>query len=39
MAAKVVKPGRQLFVKLKENHRTLLEQVLMALKGFDPPPI
>lgn len=39
MAAKVVKTGRQLFVKLKENHRTLLEQVLIALKEFEPPPI
>jgi len=39
MAAKVVKTGRQLFVKLKENHRTLLEQVLLALKEFEPPPI
>jgi hypothetical protein len=39
MAAKVVKTGRQLFVKLKENHRTLLEQVLLALKEFESPPI
>ena len=39
MAAKVVKTGRQLFVKLKEKHRTLLEQVLIALKEFEPPPI
>ncbi|WP_018402900.1 IS1380 family transposase [Marinobacter gelidimuriae] len=39
MAAKVVKTGRQLFVKLKENNRTLLEQVLLALKEFEPPPI
>ena len=39
MAAKVVKTGRQLFVKLKEKHRTLLEQVLTALKEFKPPPI
>jgi len=39
MAAKVVKTGRQLFVKLREKHRILLEQVLIALKEFDPPPI
>ena len=39
MAAKVVKMGRQLLVKLRENHRTLLEQVLIALKEFEPPPI
>jgi hypothetical protein len=39
MAAKVVKTGRQLFVKLKEKHRTLLEQVLIALREFEPPPV
>jgi hydrogenase expression/formation protein HypD len=39
IGAKVVKTGRQLFVKLKENHRALLEQVLIALKEFEPPPI
>ena len=39
IAAKVVKTGRQLFVKLKEKHRRLLEQVLLALKEFEPPPI
>jgi hypothetical protein len=39
MAAKVVKTGRQLFVKLKATHHTLLEQVLIALRQFDPPPI
>ncbi len=39
MAAKVVKTGRRLFVKLKEPHRTLLESVILALKAFEPPPI
>ncbi|HID45116.1 MAG TPA: hypothetical protein EYP34_05120 [Chromatiaceae bacterium] len=39
MAAKVVKTGRQLFVKLKAKHRTLLEQVLIALKTFEPRPV
>ncbi len=39
IAEKVVKTGRQLFVKLKEKHRTLLEQLLIALKEFEPPPI
>lgn len=39
MAAKVVKTGRQLFVKLKAEHRDLLDQVLTALKEFKPPPI
>ena len=39
IAAKVVNTGRQLFVKLREDHRKLLEQVLLALKEFEPPPI
>jgi len=39
IAAKVVRTGRQLFVKLNEKHRTLLERVLIALKAFEPPPI
>jgi len=39
IAAKVFKTGRQLFVKLKEKHLILLEQVLIALKAFEPPPI
>lgn len=39
IAAKVVKTGRQLFVKLRQDHRKLLERVLLALKEFEPPPI
>lgn len=39
MAAKVVRTGRQIFVKLQGNHRTLLDRVLLALRRFDPPPI
>lgn len=39
MAGKVVKTGRRLFVKLKENHQRLLEEVLIALRGVDPPAI
>ena len=39
MAAKVVKTGRQLLVKLKAEHRGLLERVLIALRQFDPPPV
>ena len=39
LAAKVVKTGRQIFVKLPEKHRILLERVLYALKEFEPPPI
>ena len=39
IAAKVVKTGRQLWVKLKAEHRHLLERVLLALRQFDPPPV
>lgn len=39
IAAKVVKTGRQLFVKLQEKHQQLLQQVLSSLKEFEPPPI
>ncbi|MCK4675062.1 MAG: transposase, partial [Gammaproteobacteria bacterium] len=39
IAAKVVKTGRHLFVKLHTKHQTLLEQVLVALRRFEPPPI
>jgi len=39
MAGKVVRTGRGLYVKLKEKHKALLEQVLQALKGLEPPPI
>lgn len=39
IAAKVVKTGRQIFIKCQAKHQTLLEQVLFALRRFDPPPI
>lgn len=39
MAAKVIKTGRQLFVKLQASNQTLLELVLIALRRFEPPPI
>lgn len=39
IAAKVVRTGRQLFVKMQEKHRIVLERVLIALKEFEPPPI
>lgn len=39
IAAKVVKTGRQCYVKLRTQHRTLLETVLLSLKEFEPPPI
>jgi hypothetical protein len=39
MAAKVVKTARQYFVKLQHKNHALLEQVLTALRRFEPPPI
>jgi hypothetical protein len=39
MAAKVVKTGHQLYVKLQAKNQTLLAEVLLSLKRFDPPPI
>jgi hypothetical protein len=39
MAAKVVKTGRQCYVKLKRHHHVLLAEVLEALRRFEPPPI
>ncbi len=39
MAAKVVKTGRKLYVKLQIKHQTLLAEVLLSLKRFEPPPI
>ncbi len=39
MTAKVVKTGRQLYVKLQAKHQTLLTEALRALKQFESPPI
>ena len=39
IAAKIVKTGRQLYVKTKQKHQQLLQQVLVALRRIDPPPI
>lgn len=39
MAGKVVKTARQLFVKVAGRHQCLLEQVLLALRRFEVPPI
>lgn len=38
VAAKVVKTGRQVFIKMKGQHQ-LLDQVLMALRQITPPAI
>ena len=39
MAAKVVKTGRRLYVKLQAKNQALLAEVLSALRRFEPPPI
>ena len=39
MAAKVVKTGRQVFIKLQAKNQTLLNHVLLALRRFNSPPI
>lgn len=39
IAAKIVKTGRQLWIKLKPNHQSLLERILNAIRNFEPPPI
>jgi len=36
MAVKIVKTSRQLYVKLQAKNQRLLEQVLTALKEFEP---
>jgi hypothetical protein len=39
IAAKVIKTGRQVFVKVQAQHRALLDQVLTIMRQFEPPPI
>jgi hypothetical protein len=39
MAAKVVKTGRQVFIKLQTKNQTFLNHALLALRRFDSPPI
>jgi len=39
IAAKVVKTGRQLFVKVSRRHRKLLAEALSALRRFEPATI
>lgn len=39
IAAKVVKTGRQYFVKLQLKNQKLLEEVMIAIRRFEPPPI
>lgn len=39
IAAKVVKTGRQLIIKLRDDHRALLEKLLDLMRSIPPPPI
>lgn len=39
MAAKVIKTARQLYVKMQDKNRALLERVLASLRCFEPPPL
>ena len=39
MAAKIVRTSRQLYVKTKQKHQLLLQQVLTALRRIEPQPI
>jgi hypothetical protein len=39
MAAKWVRTGRKVWLKLQQANKNLLERVLEALRRFDPPPI
>jgi hypothetical protein len=39
IAAKVVRTGRQLWVKMREDHRVLLDRVLTMITAFKSPPI
>lgn len=39
MAGKVVKTGRQVFIKLQAKNQAFLEHTLIALRRFDSPPI
>ena len=39
IAAKVVKTGRQFYVKVSRRHRKLLAEVLSTLRRFEPPNI
>jgi len=39
MAAKVVKTARQFFVEVQQKNYSLIEQVLTALRRFEPPPM
>jgi len=38
MAAKVIKTGRQTFVKVQAQHQALLNQILTIMREFEPPP-
>ncbi len=39
LAAKVVKTGRQIIIKLREDHQKLLAKLLDLMREIEPPPI
>ena len=39
MAAKVVKTGRQIFIKMKAKHHALLEAILARIRLIEPVAI
>lgn len=39
IAAKVVRSGRRMFVKVQTKHKETLEQAIAAMRTIDPPPI
>ena len=39
MAAKVIRTGRQVFVKVRVQYQALLNEVLIAMRQFEPPPV
>ncbi len=39
MAAKVIKTGRQVFIKMKEKHQALLEIILTRIRLIEPVAI
>ena len=36
--AKVIKTGWQVFVKVQHQHQALLDEVVTAMRQFQPPP-
>ena len=39
IAGKIVKTARRLYIKIRDKHQQMLQEVLLCLKRFEPPPI